>query len=379
MLTRVRFGFITYGLDRPAFGISRSTLSLGRALERRHGVEPVFLTPYRHGPFAETTDRHTHMTGARLAPGLMTIGALELPLLARREALPLIHDPTGMSPFLIGRRFAPYKRVVTLYDATPFLHPETHTLLDNVLHRMYVPATLRNVDAVITISEIAKQDLLRFLRLRSSQIHVVHLAADPAFRPVAPQESANILARYELKQPFVLYLGALEPRKNVPTLVRAFARLRSEFPNLQLVLGGGQRWSFGQIPQVIEQLGLTDSVRVTGYVPDADLPGLYSAASVFCFISLSEGFGLPILEAMACGAVVVCSNRSSMPEVAGQAALLVDPTDVEGVASGLRRVLRDPDLANALRQRGLARAARFSWELTAERTVDVYRAVLETA
>jgi glycosyltransferase involved in cell wall biosynthesis len=378
-LRPIRFGFVTYGLDRPAFGISRTTLSLGRALERCQGAEPVFLTPYSRGPFAEAHSRHLHLVGARLAPGLMTIGALQLPVLAGRERLRLIHDPTGMSPFIFSRRLGSYKRVVTLYDATPFLFPETHTLLTTLLHRFYVPMTLRNVDAVITISEVAKLDLVRFLHVPAGRVHVVPLAVDPGFRPVAADESARVVARYGLAPPFVLYVGALEPRKNVPTLLRAFARLRSDFPNLRLVLCGGQRWDFGPIPRAIAQLGLADVVRFTGYVPDADLPALYSAAAVFCFPSLAEGFGLPILEAMACGTPVVCSNASSMPEVAGDAALLVEPTDAEAVAQSIGRVLREPDLAAALRQRGLDRAAQFSWELTAERTLAVYRAVLDGA
>jgi glycosyltransferase involved in cell wall biosynthesis len=372
----LRFGFLTYGLDRPAFGISRAVLSLGRALERCSDAEPVFLTPYRNGPFAGTHSCHVHLPGARLAPALMTLGALELPLLAWREGLPLIHDPAGVSPFVVGRWAGNYKRVVTLHDATAFLHPETHTLLDNFLHRVYVPATLRNVDAVITISEAARRDLVRFLRLRPDKVVTVPLAVDAAFHPVPAELSATVLSRYEVTPPFVLYVGALEPRKNLPTLLRAFARALAEFPQLQLVVAGGRRWKSGAIPRLVEDLRLADAVRMTGYVADATLPALYSAASVFCFPSLSEGFGLPILEAMACGTPVVCSNLSSLPEVAGEAALLVDPTETQAVAAGLIRVLSDQTFGAELRERGLNRAAQFSWESTAEQTLQVYRRVL---
>jgi glycosyltransferase involved in cell wall biosynthesis len=372
----VRFGFITYGLDRPAFGITRAIVSLGHALERDPAAEPVFLTPYRHGPFADRGKHHAHLPGARLAPGLMTAGALALPVVARRMSLPLIHDPAGISPFLVGRTVGRYKRVVTVHDATVFLHPETHTVFDNFLHRVYVPAGLRNLDAVITLSESAKQGLSQYLRLQPDRIHVVPLAADPSFRPFQETYVDSVLARHQLERGFVLYVGALEPRKNVPTLLRAIARLRREIPDVRLVIVGAPRWKFSAIPRVLDELDLRDAVRFTGYVADADLPALYSAAAAFCFPSLAEGFGLPIVEAMACGTPVVCSNVSAMPEVAGDAALLVEPTNPDAIASALRRVLQQPELADQLRERGLSRAAQFSWERTARKTLDVYSRVL---
>jgi glycosyltransferase involved in cell wall biosynthesis len=375
-LTPIRFGFLTYGLDRPAFGISRAMLSMGRAFQRHSAAEPLFITPYRGGAFTEPGTRRSYLPGSRLAPGLMTVGALELPVLARRHRLPLIHDPSVVTPFLVGRSIGRYKRVVTLHDATALLHPDTHTLLDNFLYRVYIPAGLRNVDAVITLSESAKRDLRRFLRFPAGRIHVVPLAAERAFSPLAADVVRSTLARHQLEPGFVLYVGALEPRKNVPTLLRAFARLRREVPGVRLVIVGAPRWKFSAIPRVLDELRLRDAVQFTGYVADADLPALYSAASVFCFPSLAEGFGLPVLEAMACGTPVVCSNASALPEVAGDAAVLVEPTDAEAIAVALKRVLQQPETAAQLRQQGLARAARFSWERTATETLDVYSRVL---
>jgi glycosyltransferase involved in cell wall biosynthesis len=145
---------------------------------------------------------------------------------------------------------------------------------------------------------------------------------------------------------------------------------------VRLVIVGAPRWKFSAIPRVLDELRLRDAVQFTGYVADADLPALYSAASVFCFPSLAEGFGLPVLEAMACGTPVVCSNASALPEVAGDAAVLVEPTDAEAIAVALKRVLQQPEMAAQLRQHGLARAARFSWERTATETLDVYSRVL---
>ena len=375
----MRLGFITYGLDRPLFGVSRVVLELGRALAARPDCDPVFLTPYRDGPFAEHGDSAVYLPGARLLPGLMSIGALELPIIARRHTLPIIHDPTGVSPFLLGRWAGRYKRVVSVHDAIAFRYPAGYTRFNNFLHRQYVPQTLRNVDAVITMSEASRNDLIQFLRLPPDKVHVIPLATDVAFQPLPAQHAAEVSARFGLRPPYVLYVGALEARKNLVTLLHAFARLRADFPDLTLAIAGRPRWKYSEIPHTLEVLHLGDAVHFTGYVPDADLPALYNAAAVFCFPSLYEGFGLPVLEAMACGTPVVCSAASSLPEVAGDAALLVPPNDIAALANALGRVMAEPALAGDLRARGLRRAATFSWDRTAEMTLAVYRRVLDGA
>jgi glycosyltransferase involved in cell wall biosynthesis len=302
--------------------------------------------------------------------------AAQLPLHAHRFKLQLIHDPTGISPFLVGRWSGRFKRVVTLHDATAFRYPETHTLITRMVVRRYVPMTLANVDAVITVSQSSKSELVHYLSLPPNKVHVVPNGVSDQFRPASPGQIVDVVGRYQLSTPFVLYVGALEPRKNIPTLLRAFASLRHEFPDLTLVVAGRERWKSGKITDVIDKLHLGSSVRRTDYVAAADLPALYSAATAFCFPSLAEGFGLPILEAMACGTPVVCSNLSSLPEVAGRAAVLVDPNSPDAVAGGLRRILSDAGFAMELTKRGMARAAEFSWELTAERMLAVYRRVL---
>ncbi|MDQ3702124.1 MAG: glycosyltransferase family 4 protein [Chloroflexota bacterium] len=372
----MRFGFVTYGLDRPLSGISRSVLELGRALGRRADCQPVFVTPYRNGPF--TTDEFTsvRVPGARLLPALMSWGAVQLPFIARRQALPLIHDPAGVSPFVVSHRAGRYKRIVTLHDAIAFRYPEGYTRLNNFLHRQYVPATLRNVDAVITVSEDSRKDLVHFLQLPPHKVFVVPNAAGPAFRPLPSEVALETARRYGAAPPFILYVGALEARKNVPTLLHAFARLRPHFPEVTLVICGQPTWKFAEIPKTLAALDLASSVRFTGFVADADLPALYNAAAVFCFPSFYEGFGLPVLEAMACGTPVVCSKASSLPEVAGDAALLVEPSDIIGLADALAGPLADQALAASLRERGLARAATFSWARAAELTLGVYRHVL---
>ncbi|HVG96824.1 MAG TPA: glycosyltransferase family 1 protein [Chloroflexota bacterium] len=370
----MRFGYLTYGLDRPHLGISRTVLDLGKSLAERPDCEPVFITPYARGPFAAAPGA-VRLPAARLLPALMTLGALAVPAIAHRRRLPLIHDPAGVSPFLLGRWAGDYKRVVTLHDAIAFRYPDGYSRLNNFLHRRYIPATLAGVDAVITVSASARDDLVRFLRLPSEKVFVVPMAANPTFRPQPPAAALPVAARYGAQPPYVLYVGAVEARKDLPTLLRAFARLRAAFPRLTLVVAGRVRFKATDVTQTLAALDIASAVRFTGFVPDEDLPALYGAAAAFCFPSLYEGFGLPVLESMACGTPVVCTRASSLPEVAGGAALLFEPRDDAALAEHLARILSDPSLAEDLRRRGLARAATFSWARTAEATRAVYRHV----
>ena len=331
----VRFGYLTYGLDRPHLGISRTVLDLGKSLAERPHCEPVFITPYARGPFAAAPGA-VRLPAARLLPALMTLGVLAVPAIAHRRRLPLIHDPAGVSPFLLGRWAGDYKRVVTLHDAIAFRYPDGYSRLNNFLHRRYIPATLAGVDAVITVSASARDDLVRFLRLPSEKVFVVPMAANPTFRPQPPAAALPVAARATGRCPPTCCTSAPSKRgRTSPTLLRAFARLRAAFPRLTLVVAGRVRFKATDVAQTLATLDLASVVRFTGFVPDEDLPALYSAAAAFCFPSLYEGFGLPVLEAMACGTPVVCARASSLPEVAGGAALPVR-------APGRRRPGRTP-------------------------------------
>ncbi|HEY3079662.1 MAG TPA: glycosyltransferase family 1 protein [Chloroflexota bacterium] len=373
----MRVGFLTYGLDRPLSGVGRVAVELGRELRRRDDVEIVFLTPYRQGPFVgEPGVRRQYLPGCRLLPGLMLLGGPLIALLARRLGLDLVHDPIGVSPFTLGRRAGRFRRVVTLHDAIAFEYPQGYPFLNNLLHRTYVPATLGNVDAVATDSEHARGALVRYLGLRPERLKVIPLGASGRFRPVQHGEARAVAARYGLEGPFVLYVGAYQARKNILALIEAFTTVRRARPDLRLALAGPSPWAYPALGERIERLG-EEAVRVLGYVADPDLPALYSAASVYVLPSLYEGFGIPVLEAMACGTPVVCSTASSLPEVAGDAALLVDPHDPGAIAEAIRRVVTDPDLADDLRRRGLARAGGFTWARTAAEYAALYRALTD--
>jgi glycosyltransferase involved in cell wall biosynthesis len=370
----VKIGLLAYGLDRPLSGVSRVAVELGRALRRRDDVEVVFLTPYRRGPFVgEPGVRRQYLPGCRLLPGLMAFGGPLIALLAVRLGLDLVHDPIGASPFTLGRWAGRFRRVVTLHDAIAFEYPQGYPFLNNLLHRTYVPATLGNVDAVATDSEHARSALVRYLGLRPERVPVVPLGVDAdRFRPAPPDQARAVAARYGLDGPFVLYVGAYQARKNILGLVEAFGRVHRERPELKLALAGPSPWAYPALRERLEGLG-SDAVRVLGYVADPDLPALYGAASVYVLPSLHEGFGIPVLEAMACGTPVVCSTATSLPEVAGDAALLVDPRDPDAIADAVERVVADRALADEMRRRGLARAGRFTWDRTAAGYAALYR------
>jgi glycosyltransferase involved in cell wall biosynthesis len=363
-------GMIAYALDRAQSGIGRYTRELIAALGAE-GHAPVILSAGSHRSYPQA--RRLRASG--LLPALLTLGQLEIGRVVNELGLELVHDPSGV----MAHAFTPVRRVVTVHDAFPFVTPATSTALERLIYRLWLPLALRRADAVITVSECSKRDILRYLPIQTEQVVVVPNAVSASYRPLTAEEIAPGLGRHGLEPGYLLFVGSVEPRKNLLRLLEAFALARREANRARLVIVGARNaWIDSPVGAAVERLGLGDWVRFTGYVAEADLPALYNGAAGFAFPSLYEGFGLPVLEAMACGTPVVTSNVSSLPEVAGDAALLVDPCDTEALARSLQGLLTDADLRADLRERGLRRAALFSWGRTARETVEVYRKVRET-
>jgi glycosyltransferase involved in cell wall biosynthesis len=314
-----------------------------------------------------------NLAGAGLLPGLLTLGQIEIGWYSRKQSLELIHDPTGSAPLLL----TPNKRVVTIYDTVPYVHTGTSTVLDQLIYHLWLPYAVPYIDKFLTVSVHSKRDISKYLNIPMEKITVIHLAAGEHFRPLAEPVIRSALDRAGLSQPYILYVGSIEPRKNLMRLLEAYAQLRHWSTRWDLVVVGGRNiWKSSPVGETTEKQNLEPFVHFTGYIPDSDLPGIYNGADLFVFPSLYEGFGLPVLEAMACGTPVITSNTSSLPEVAGDAALLVDPYNVEEIAAAMRHVLEDSALANDLRERGLKHAKKFSWEKTARQTISVYEKVL---
>jgi glycosyltransferase involved in cell wall biosynthesis len=278
------------------------------------------------------------------------------------------HFTNGMVP--LGTSAA---RVVTIHDMSLRLFPWCHPLRRLVINRPLLGIAARVADAVVTVSHSARRDLLRLHGIPPERVTVAHEAAGPGFEPITDvARSAKVRARYGLPERFVLYVGAIEPRKNLPRLMEAFALARARGVTHQLVCVGPYGWASRDLYGYVDRLGLKHIVHFTGYVPVEDLPVIYNLGEFFVFPSLYEGFGLPVIEAMACGTPVITTNTSSLDEIAAGAAETVDPTSADALAAAIVTLARNPDLRSDLSARGLARARQFSWTRTAKEMLALY-------
>lgn len=301
---------------------------------------------------------------------LLTGQRLPRPWESQIEGCNLFHGTDALAPHL------PQPIVLTVHDLSPLIYPQHHTTLHRLHSSLSLSRTIHRAAAVIAVSAATRRDLLEKFDLPPEKVHVVHNGVDhrrffPRYRPEARQRAGLMLG---IEPPYLLALGTLEPRKNLTSLLRAYARLGRDVP--KLVLAGARGWGEGPIFELVRELGLQERVRFTGHVPESVLPDLYAGSRLFIYPSLYEGFGLPVLEALACGAPVITSNSSSLPEVAGDAALLVPPDDVDELVRAMRRVLEDKKLRDDLRARGPRQAAPFTWERAARETRAIYEAVL---
>ncbi len=298
-----------------------------------------------------------------------------MPAATRRDGIDLLHvtyvaPPVGSCPF-----------VVTVHDISYTRYPQFFAPRDRWMLSTLVPLTMRRAARIITVSNHARQEIVDRYGIAPARVAVTYEAAAGHFAPVKdPLRLEPARARYGLPAaaPYFLALGNLQPRKNMARLVEAFGRLRHQagVTDVHLVVAGKAMWRESEVYAAVEQANLADHVHFVGYVADEDLPALYSGALAFVYPSLYEGFGLPPLEAMACGTPVICSNVASLPEVVGDAARLITPTDVDGLVAALFAVATDAGLRVALTEQGYRRVAQFSWRRCAEDTLAVYREAL---
>lgn len=285
----------------------------------------------------------------------------------------LFHAPHYVLPPLTRVR-----SVVTIHDCIHLRFPQY--LPNRAAHlyaRVFLSSAARRAARVITVSEASKRDIVHFLRTPADKVEVVPNGFDPSLAAVTPEGLARVRDRFQLDAPFILYAGNIKPHKNVDRLIEAFARLRRRgFEDVRLLVIGDAVSKYGNLRRLVHRHDLHQHVRFFGFVPTETLAALYRLAQVFVFPSLYEGFGLPPLEAMANGTPVVTSNVSSLPEVVGDAALLVDPMDADGIADAIARILGDAGLRAELVRRGHQRVQAFSWERSAARTHQIYMGVL---
>jgi len=273
--------------------------------------------------------------------------------------------------------FCPCPVVVSIHDLS-FEHlPETFRRRSRTQLRLTVRHSARRAARILTLSEHTRGDIIATYGIEPSRITAIPLAAPRHFAPVEDyRELQRVRHNYGIDGPYILSVGSIQPRKNLARLVNAYALLRGKYSQSELpklVLVGKCAWLYDETLRALEQTGVKDSVIVTGYVPEADLPALYSGALCFVYPSYFEGFGLPPLEAMKCGAPVIVGNKTSLPEVVGDAALTVDPFDVSSIAAAIERLINDSVLRQELSVKGPERAEMFDWRETARRTLEIYQ------
>jgi alpha-1,3-rhamnosyl/mannosyltransferase len=361
-------------------GIGRYVVNLATALTQ---VAPDLHIELLHDPMAATRlplpDLPRH---ACTASPFSIRQQWAVPRLIRQLGAAVYHSPYFLMPYLPG-----VPSVVTCYDLIPLIYPQYFSATQRLIFRVAHMLAVRTARRVLAISEASKTDLLRTFGIDTARVVVTPLAADSHFTPQPAESITAVRRKYALPEHYVLYFGSNKPHKNLTRLVKAwkmqnvesrFARASGtacRMQNVELVIGGHWDQRHTDAKLAVEESGLKDEVKFIGPVADIDLPALYSGALLFVFPSLYEGFGLPALEAMACGTPVACSNTSSLPEVVGDAGLTFDPQHVEAIADSLGRALGDPELLADLRRRGLQRAAQFTWERVARQTLDVYERV----
>jgi glycosyltransferase involved in cell wall biosynthesis len=299
---------------------------------------------------------------------------LRIPMDLRREGADLFHAPHYVLPPLV-----PCRSIVTIHDCIHLRFPQ---YLSSRLAYAYARSSLwvatHRSNRVLTVSEASKRDILRYFRVPESKIDVIYNAIDERFgEPPDDEEVARVQERYQLNDPFILYAGNIKPHKNLERLIEAFHMLRrGNLEHVKLLIIGDEISKYATLRRAVHKYKLHKHVRFFGFVPDRTLAVLYRLARVFVFPSLYEGFGLPPLEAMASGTPVITSNVSSLPEVVGDAAVLIDPYRSDAIADAIRRVLTEPVLHEELRQRGLQRVRDFSWDRSVRRVREIYEEVL---
>jgi glycosyltransferase involved in cell wall biosynthesis len=380
----LRIGINALFLQQPATGTGQHLYHLLQGLDQLdHENTYVLLSPrFRRATaprFPELSPRFRNVQGmtalARLGENFEKLWWEQVGLLRAcgRESLDLLHCPYFASPIL-----SRIPTVVTIHDVIPLLLPEYRARLAGRLYTGLSLQAAQRARAIIAVSECSKRDIERTLRLPADRVHVIGNAVDDSYHPIQdPRLLTGVRERYGIGDRFILYFGGFDVRKNVLRLIEAYAQIRPRLSEpYQLVLAGRLRLTghplYPDPRPLVRELDLTSQVVFTGQIREHDKAPLYSAAAIFVFPSLYEGFGMPVLEAMACGAAVVTSDRSSLPEVTASAAVLVDPTSTTAIGQAILDLLERPDRRDALGAAARARAAHFSWSTVAEQTMQVY-------
>lgn len=333
------------------------------SIDRENEYVLFYRNPEFLGRYAHYDNVHEKVV---TAPNKLIWDQVKIPLEARREKLDVIFHTKFTLPL-----FARSKTVMVLHGSAWFVFPESYRPLDRTYIRAVMPWYCKKADAIISNSEMTKWDFVNILGVSPDKIKTTHFGFDSKFRPI--EDSAlleEVRQRYELPERFILFVGRIDPGKNFGALIEAFSKIHTDLPH-KIVVAGHPRFDFEGDLAKVEELGLQDKVLFAGWVPPDDLAALYNLADVFVLPSFYEGFGIPVIEAMACGCPVIAADAGALPEISGGAALLVDPYSQDEIAEAIRRTLTDDGLRQRLIDSGLQRAKAFSWEKCARQTLEV--------
>lgn len=272
------------------------------------------------------------------------------------------------------------KVVTTIHDTTFYQFPQKHILVKRMYFRFFTKYSSNHSDHIIAVSENTKNDLINLFKIEPMKITTTHLGVDHKFQPLWFSEKFHeVKEKYDLPEKFILFVGLIEPRKNLTSLIRAYSQLSicdGSITNIHLVIAGRWGWESKNLLKLIGDLNLSNQIHFPGYIDQNDMPILFNLASVFVYPSFYEGFGLPVLEAMSCGTPVITSNISSMPEFVGKGGILINPNEIDDIVNAMQKIITNENLKNELRVNAIAQAKKFTWKATAQKTLEVYRKVL---
>lgn len=377
----MRIGFDVDSLTLRSGGIGRYAVNLINHIAKLHSYSGNEFFIFFHNSFdrdllneysyIKYIKKYTHIKSNVLRKGIF------LPFSIRSLKLNLFHglDHVGI-PFLYKNKRCKY--VVTIHDLITKLYPEKFTVKHRFIQNTLLPYILKKADRIIAVSQCTKNEMIGFYPDSEEKVRVIYEGVESKFSPKSKQEANETLKKYHIDFPYFLFLGTLEPRKNIIRVLDAFIRLKKERDiDEKLVITGRKGWLYGETLKKIEYSSLSDNIVLSGFVDDDDLPSLYSGAKIFLYPSLFEGFGLPVLEAMACGVPVITSNCSSLPEIAGNAAMFVNPKNVVEIVNAMEILISNNNLREELSAKGLERAKIFSWDKTAKETIKLYEEIIE--
>ncbi|OHE57175.1 MAG: hypothetical protein A2Z47_00305 [Thermodesulfovibrio sp. RBG_19FT_COMBO_42_12] len=334
-------------------------------------------------PSLNFLDRHRNFRSVDIDfPVLSARTLFWLQRIIKREGVELFY-----SPFQVTTISPPCPMVITVHDMMDLFYPDAFSHQPfyvnralRIYFRFVIPKSIRNATMITSVSESTKRDILRYFHIPEDRVEVIHNGVEEKFSPVKDEKLLIMIReKYNLPDRFVLYLGSTKPYKNLDGTLEAFSKLKKKYINpdnhIYLVIGGLRHFSIADLERKARELGIENDFFNIGYISEDDLPSVYSLAEVFLFPSIWEGFGLPALEAMACGTPVVTSNTSSLPEVVGKAGIMVDPKDTTSIAEALHRILNNRAIREELSEKGIKEAKKFSWRMSAEKLLKVFSAV----